>query len=196
MKRIFTAIDISEEVRAKASDYIKNLREEYSQIRVGWERPEKLHLTMKFLGDVDDEQLANLTAAVEATAKQFSDFKLQIAGTGVFPSKRNARILWLGVRDEKGSLQKLNEILENECEKKGFAREKRNFKEHLTIARLREPRSSIKLADFHTQNEFLSNEFNVPELIIFQSRLSSSGSQYTPVFRSRFHKPDLPLTSI
>lgn len=195
MKRIFTAIDISEEARAKAADYIKILREEFSQVRVGWERPEKLHLTMKFLGDVDDEQLANLTAAVQATAKQFTDFKLQITETGVFPSKRNARILWLGVRDEEGNLKKLNEILENECEKKGFTREKRNFKAHLTIARLREPHKSIKLADFHARNEFLSNEFTVPEIIIFQSQLSASGSQYTPVFRAQFHKPDLLLTS-
>ena len=151
---------------------------------------------MKFLGDVEEEQLTKLTAAVEETAKQFSDFNLQITETGVFPAKRNARVLWLGVRDEKGSMQKLNEILETECEKKGFAREKRNFKAHLTIARLREPHKSIKLAKFHAESEFLSNKFTVPDLIIFHSNLTALGSQYTPMFRAQFHKPDLPLTSI
>lgn len=196
MRRIFTSIDISEEARIKAAEYIKNLRKEFSHVRVGWERAEKLHLTLKFFGDVDDEQLTNLTSAVEESAKRFSDFKLQITETGVFPSKENARVLWLGVRDEKESLQNLNEILENECEKRGFAKEKRNFKAHLTIARLREPHKSIKLANFHAQCEFLSNEFTVSELIIVQSQLSASGSRYTPLFRAQFHKPDLPLTSI
>jgi 2'-5' RNA ligase len=181
MKRIFTAIDISEETRAKAADYIKSLREEFSEVRVGWERPEKLHLTLKFLGDVDDEQLANLTAAVEVTAKRFADFKLQITQTGVFPSKRNARILWLGVRDEEGSLQMLNEILESECEKKGFAREKRNFKAHLTIARLREPHKSKELVERHLENEFASTEFEVSKIAIYESHLQKSGSIYKAI---------------
>ena len=153
-------------------------------------------MTLKFFGEVNEEQLIKLTSAIEETAKQFLDFKLQITETGVFPSNRNARVLWLGVRDEKGSLQKLNGILESECEKNGFAREKRKFKAHLTIARLREPRKSIKLAKFHAESEFLSKEFTVRELIIFQSQLTALGSQYTPIFRAQFHKPDLPLTSI
>jgi 2'-5' RNA ligase len=181
MKRIFTAIDISDKTRMKTADYIKNLREEFSQVRVGWERAEKLHLTLKFFGDVDEEQLAKLTAAVEETANQLSGFKLQITKTGVFPSKRNARILWLGVHDEKGSLQKLNEILENECDKKGFVREKRNFKAHLTIACLREPHKSKKLVEGHLGNEFNSPEFQVFKIAIYESRLQKTGSIYNKI---------------
>ncbi len=178
MKRIFAAIDISEEARAKIEDYIKDLREDFSEIRVGWERTEKLHLTLKFFGDVDEEQLIKLTAAVEETTKQLSEFKLQIIETGVFPSRRNAKILWLGVQDQKGSLQKLNEILESECEKKGFVREKRNFKAHLTIARLREPHKSKELVDRHLQNEFYSDEFPVSKIAIYESNLQKTGSIY------------------
>jgi 2'-5' RNA ligase len=181
MKRIFTAIDISDEARAKTADYIKNLREEFAQIRVGWERTEKLHLTLKFFGDVDEEQLTKLTVAVEETAKQLSDFRLQITETGVFPSKRNARVLWLGVRDEKGILQKLNEILENECEKKGFVREKRNFKAHLTIARLREPHSSKELVERHLINKFYSDQFQVSKIAIYESHLQKTGSIYEKI---------------
>ncbi len=88
MKRIFAAIDISDDARAKAAEYIENLRGEFPKIRVGWEKAEKLHLTLKFFGDVNEKQLAKLSVAVEETAKQLSNFKLQIAGTGVFPSKR------------------------------------------------------------------------------------------------------------
>ncbi len=100
-KRIFTAVDISDEARAKATDYIESLRGEFPQVRVGWEKAEKLHLTLKFFGEVDEKQLAKLTVAVEQTANQISDFNLKITETGVFPSKRNARILWLGVRGKR-----------------------------------------------------------------------------------------------
>jgi len=138
-KRIFVAIDISDGARNTVANYIEDLRGEFSNARVGWERVEKLHLTIKFLGDIDSIQLQHLTEAVEKTARQFSKFNLQISQTGVFPPKRNARILWLGIDDEARNLQKINDILETECEKKGFVKESRKFKAHLTIGRLREP---------------------------------------------------------
>jgi len=125
--------------------------------------------------------LAEITDAVEETARQTSGFKLQITETGVFPSKRNARILWLGVRGESEYLQKLNEILETECEKKGFAREKRNFKAHLTIARLREPHKSKELVEQHSGNEFNSAAFQVSKIAIYESHLQKTGSIYEAI---------------
>lgn len=181
MKRIFVAIDISDEAKQKVSPYVETLRAEFPRLRVGWEKPEKLHLTLKFLGDIDDEKLKKLIVAVEKTTGQLSVFKLQIKETGVFPSPRNARILWLGLHDENKSLQKLNEILESECEKIGFAREKRNFKAHLTIARLREPRNSNELAQKHLQNEFEAVEFEASEIVIYDSKLLPQGSIYSVV---------------
>jgi 2'-5' RNA ligase len=178
MKRIFTAVDISAKVRCKVSDYIDELRREFSDLRVGWERPEKLHLTLKFLGDVDDGQLQDLNDAARETAKRISAFDLRVSKTGVFASAKNARILWLGVEDETGSLPKLNELLESACEEKGFLREKRSFKPHLTIARIREPRQSKELIERHLQNDFQSNEFTISEIVIYQSQLQKSGSVY------------------
>jgi 2'-5' RNA ligase len=185
-KRIFVAIDISDKARASVADYIENLRRHFAQIRVGWERAEKLHLTMKFLGDIDETRLENLIEAVENTARQVSDFKLQISSTGVFPSLKKARILWLGLEDEKGSLRNLNEILEVECEKLNFAKEKRDFKPHLTIARLREPHKSLELVRAHVENDFKTSSFDVNEVIVFQSELQTSGSLYTPLYRRSF----------
>src|SRR5687768_9168717 len=101
-KRIFTAIDISERARQKVSGYIETLRKGFPNVRVGWEKAEKLHLTLKFLGDCDERQLRNLESAAANSVKTFfesenvANFKIQISDTGVFPSKRNARILWLG----------------------------------------------------------------------------------------------------
>jgi 2'-5' RNA ligase len=181
MKRIFVAIDISEEARRKASEYIESLRRRFPDLRVGWDKHEKLHLTLKFLGEMSDEQLAALTKAVEKAAREISSFKLRIAGNGVFPSRRKARVLWLGVEDEKGSLRKLNETLENECERQGLTREKRDFKAHLTIARLREPEKSSSLIEAHLQEKFAAIDFEVSEVVIYQSELSPQGSRYTIV---------------
>ena len=188
MKRIFAAIDISDTARQKISTYIENLRGEFLHLRVGWEKAEKLHLTLKFFGEIDEKQLANLIEAAEKTADQIADFKLQIKDTGVFPAKRNARVLWLGIEEESGKLQKLNEILETECERFGFAKEKRNFKPHLTIARLREPNKSKELVGAHLRNEFESAEFRVSEIVIYESLLQKTGSIYSVVSTHKFEE--------
>jgi len=184
-KRIFVAIDISDEARIKVADYIEGLRGEFSNLRVGWERAEKLHLTVKFLGDIDSHELQNLTEAVEKTAQQFSNFKLRISQTGVFPSKRNARILWLGVEVEHESLQKINDILEAECEQKGFVKEGRKFKGHLTIGRLREPNKSKELIDRHLNKTFAAVEFEVSEIVIYESKLPQGVYRVHSVHRVR-----------
>jgi 2'-5' RNA ligase len=186
MKRIFVAIDISDEARGKVSDYIETLRNEFRHLRVGWEKDEKLHLTLKFLGDIDDYQLEKLTNAVQKTNKKISNFKLQISETGVFPNERKGRILWLDLKDETGNLLKLNKQLEEECLKIGFPKEKRNFKPHLTIARLREPLKSKGLITKHLQNEFEPVEFEVSEIVILESKLKPTGSIYSVVLKFKF----------
>lgn len=183
-KRVFVAIDISDFARLKASEYIESLQKESSNVRVNWEKSAKLHLTLKFLGDINDEQLDKLIDAAERTAREISSFKMRIEGTGVFPSPKNARILWLGLKDEQGSLRKLNEILEKECEREGFEREKRNFKAHLTIGRLKE--KSDELVKRHLQTDFEPVEFEASEIVIYQSVLQPTGSIYSVISRHKF----------
>lgn len=196
-KRIFTAIDISQPARQKVSDYIETLRREFSNIRAGWEKAEKLHLTLKFLGDIDEKQLKDLENAVLNSVNVFSkseniaNFKVQISDTGVFPAKRNAKILWLGLHDESENLAKINQVLEAECEKIGFEREKRNFKPHLTIARLREPHKSRNLVEKHLENAFEPVEFTVSEIVIYESKLLPTGSIYRKLRSFEFSEKNL-----
>jgi 2'-5' RNA ligase len=180
-KRIFIAVDISEEARRKVAAYIEQMRREFKELRVGWERAEKLHLTLKFLGDTDENLLERLNKIAENIAGKIENFKLKLAETGVFPSPRNARVLWIDVKGEKGSLAEINRLLENECEKLGFKREKRDFVPHLTIARIREPHKSRELAAKHLQNEFEPVEFEVGEIVIYESRLQPAGSIYKKI---------------
>jgi len=187
-KRIFTAINISDEARGKIKKYIENLRNEFRGVRVGWEKSEKIHLTLKFLGDVSGEQIEKLKIALGQISENTSSFNLQISATGVFPSPRNARILWLGLKDETGNLLKLNEMLESACAQIGFARETRSFKPHLTIARLREPQTSKQLTEKHLSSAFEPVGFMASEIVIYQSILQPTGSVYSVVSKHVFNK--------
>src|SRR5690349_11856658 len=125
MKRVFIAVDIDEEIRKTVSAYIDELRRKFAAARVGWERPEKLHLTLKFLGSLDDGVLAELSDAIRMVARSRERFDISIVGTGVFPSPRNPRVLWVGVSDSAGKFEVLAKAVEETCSEFGFEPENR-----------------------------------------------------------------------
>ena len=114
-----------------------------------------------------------------------TNFKLQIAETGVFPNARNPRVLWIDLKDEAKNLSKINERLETECAKIGFQREKRAFVPHLTIGRVREPNRANNLARKHLENNFEPVEFEISEIVIYESKLLPTGSVYSVVSKHR-----------
>jgi 2'-5' RNA ligase len=185
-KRIFTAVDISEESRHRAARYIADLKGEFSGIKAGWERAEKLHLTLKFLGDAEESQLEGLKEIAAGIAGRISKLHLQIAKTGVFPSVRKPRVLWLGVEGETEKLRQINSMLEDECEKIGFPKENKIYKPHLTIARLRGPHKAKELVETHLAKEFEPVGFEVCELVIYESKLQPAGSIYKKVSGLKF----------
>jgi 2'-5' RNA ligase len=186
MKRIFVAVDISDEARRAAADYIQSLRDVFRDVRVGWERPEKLHLTMKFLGDMNDARLAELKKIVGGISSGFSDFTFQIADTGVFPNARNPRVLCIDFKAAAGNLAKINDSLEAGCEKLGFERERRKFVPHLTIGRVKEPNRARDLAQAHLENKFAPVESKVSAIVIYESRLLPTGSIYSVAAKHEF----------
>lgn len=181
------AIEIPQETKSNIREYISLLRGNFKEFRVGWVPADKLHLTIKFLGETDERQIAVLFEAVQRTGEQISDFKFQISGTGVFPNRKRARILWLGLEDCGENVKKLFEVLENECDRAGFPREKRRFNPHLTIARLRQPGLAKDLIREHLENKFEPAEVKVSGLSIFESRLHPTGSIYQRVYNSKLN---------
>jgi 2'-5' RNA ligase len=179
MQRVFIGVDISVEARTAAAKYTEMLRGEFPNLKVGWERPEKLHLTLKFLGNLDDAQLGDLTTAVAAAAASVKAMRLELAGTGVFPNPRNPRILWLGIRDPRSAISKLADVVELECERLGFPRDSRPFRPHLTVGRVKEPNSGKQLSKVHIERGFGPILFAVKELAIYKSELRPTGSVYS-----------------
>ena len=178
-KRVFIAVDISDEARRKITAYIENIKQISGQTKIKWERSDKLHLTLKFLGDVDAKLLRDLDIAVREVASRHAPFNLSVEGTGVFPGVRDPRILWIGIKGDQ--LTAIAGELETACEPLGFKRENRAFHPHLTIARIRDSRHSEKVVEAHLQNDFGPINFEVTQIAIYESQLLRTGSVYSMV---------------
>jgi 2'-5' RNA ligase len=178
MKRLFIAVDISEQARNLAAKYIAELRARFSDLRVGWERPEKLHLTLKFLGDTGAEQIDEICDRLTEVAATTDPFRLRLIGNGAFPSRDEARVLWLGIDDAEEKLGRLVAAINKKLAGIGVEPDERKFSSHLTIARIREPRDSRALVAAHLATQYEPVEFEVSDLVLYESQLKPTGSVY------------------
>ncbi|MET0624396.1 MAG: RNA 2',3'-cyclic phosphodiesterase [Pyrinomonadaceae bacterium] len=181
--RVFCAVELPEEAREAAAAHAARLRRDFPEARASWARPTSLHITLKFLGEVETARVPAISGAAGAAADGFGTFALSVAEAGTFPPRGAARVLWLGVRDESGGLARLQRRLEEQCEAAGYPREPRAFKPHLTLARLRAPKDAHALSEAHRRSTFGPHDFRVSELVVMRSELGPGGSRYTPLSR-------------
>jgi len=181
--RVFCAVELPAEVRARAAAHIESLRSAMPDARASWDRAEKLHVTIKFLGEIEAARVPALSQAASRAVACVQPFALAIEGAGAFPSKGPPRVLWLGVTDSNGGLARLQGSLEEASTEEGFPREKRPFHPHLTIARLRQPQGARRLAALHRERGFAPAHFQVTELLVIRSELGPGGSRYTEISR-------------
>lgn len=183
MKRVFIAIDVPDKLKAKVDSYIKFLISRSSDLRISWEKAEKLHLTLKFLGNTDEKLLSVLEQKIGEVAESIESFNLKVSGNGIFPNVRNPRVLWLGIEEESGKLFELQNLVEKSCLELGFEADKREFKPHLTIARIRDSQKALELAKLHLRSSFEEESFVVSEVTIYESLLLPNGSVYKVLSR-------------
>jgi 2'-5' RNA ligase len=183
--RVFCAVELPDELRTRVGERMRRLRSEFSDVRAAWEKPEKLHITLKFLGDIEQARVEALSSAASRVVASLEPFELTIDEPGTFPPHGQPRVLWLGIVDASGRLAFMQHALETECAAVGFPRESRAFKPHLTLARMRSPHGARELADAHRETPFEPQRFKVSELIVILSELGPDGSRYTPLSRHR-----------
>ena len=134
--RVFVAIELPEAARQHIAHLIDTLR----TMRIHglrWVRAEGVHLTLKFLGNVSEERLDSIAAAMEQAAEHVAPFSLHIQDAGAFPNMGSPRVLWAGVHGEVEPLLQLQARLEETLAVRGFPAETRPFSPHLTLARVR-----------------------------------------------------------
>ena len=181
--RTFVAIELPDQVRAQLQKHATEVREVVPEASASWSRPEKVHLTLKFFGNVPTEKLPLISDAASRVAKNHPSFQIRIGGTGVFPKPSRAQVLWIGVDDPSGRLSALQGRLEEEFASEGFAKEDRAYRPHLTVARIRKPEGARRLAETHLQMRFKQTQITVNEFVVFRSELNSKGSRYTAISR-------------
>lgn len=146
---------------------------------VHWVHQHGLHLTIKFLGDVNSARIDDISGAMETTVAQFKPFLLSFGSAGVFPAPQKTRVLWIGVKDGAKQVQDIAQILDTALGKCGFTVERRKYVPHLTIGRLRYPLSIIAIERYLEQEKtFSSNSVHADGIVLIQSNLSRSGATY------------------
>lgn len=176
--RLFTGISLNPEVREYVAGVVRVLSSEVSDVR--WVPFENSHVTLKFLGACDPDRLDKLIAAMKNAAVQLP-LTLNIGGVGAFPSLASARVIWVGAEDIEGHVHKVYNVLEKGAEKCGIPREKRRYTPHITIGRARKKPVNLprELAERFEEELLLE----VEEILLFESRLSSTGAEYKIIQR-------------
>ena len=154
-------------------------------LRVRWTRPASLHLTLKFLGDIPADRVPIVAEALRATAAEHDVFKLTAEGVGVFPGLRRPRVLWAGLGGGGDALAQLQRRIEDRLHAAGFPREAREFHGHLTLGRFGEdaPRGAVADAMRPCATQRFG-DFELRELVLFQSDLQPQGAVYTALARA------------
>lgn len=186
--RMFCAFELPEALRRSIAEHSQKVREAVPDAAASWSRPENIHLTVKFFGNVDQAKVPVISAAAARVVKEFSPIQIEAGKTGVFPRPSRPQVLWIGINDSSGALLKLQQRLEGEFAAAGFAKEDRAFRPHLTIARIRRPPNASELAQIHLGLQFSGVAVRLDEMILFRSELSSKGSRYTAISRHRLER--------
>ncbi len=178
--RLFIAIEIPEEIKKDIAEIQSNLK--YSGVEAGWTRPEGIHLTLKFLGEVAQPKVPEIMTALASLIKNMPAFRLSVAGAGVFPNLKNARVAWIGISGETERLLKLQSSIESAMEEVGFKRENRPFIPHLTLGRIKNVRSRDELlSEFNRIKDIKLPDFSVQAVSLMKSDLRPSGAVYTEI---------------
>ncbi|HEX2500723.1 MAG TPA: RNA 2',3'-cyclic phosphodiesterase [Methylomirabilota bacterium] len=174
--RAFVAVLLPEDVRGRLADAVGGLRGRARE--VAWVRPDNLHLTLRFLGEVDPMTLERVRDAMVAAAPAAAPFTATVGGLGGFPPGRPPRVVWAGVTDGGEGLRTLHAALESALMARGIPGEGRAFHPHVTLGRARSPRGASGLADALGEGPRFG-EVRVAALHLMRSELGPRGSRYS-----------------
>jgi 2'-5' RNA ligase len=175
--RTFIAIPIPEDCLNMLERLQQNLRACRADVR--YTPIKSIHLTLKFLGEVNPELLPELAKSVEKAAPRQAGFELRLRGIGCFPNQKNPRVIWCGIEGETERLSELFNSVETACASLGFAPEHRDFHPHLTLGRVKGKRNLQPLLDCIKIGSDLERKFRVDCINIYKSTLRPRGAEYT-----------------
>jgi len=191
MLRAFIAIKLSDELKGHIGEMQAELKgRAFGLDGLGWVKPEGLHLTLRFLGDIAEEQVVALGTLLRDIAAGVKPFVLEARGIGAFPDPRAPRVIWLGLRGEPDAMDALRRMhagIEDGVAGLGFSLEPRAFTAHLTLARVRDRRSGAALAKVLEANRDRAvGSFTAASVGLIKSELRPAGAVYTTLVEVPF----------
>jgi RNA 2',3'-cyclic 3'-phosphodiesterase len=187
--RAFLAAELPDRILEHLERIQNSLKESIDGVR--WVNPAGIHLTLKFFGSIETKAIGVVSEVVRKRAALEHNMVLAPADTGVFPNTNRPRVLWVGLRGDIDALSRLQAAIEEDLETRGFPRESRPFRPHLTLGRVRQPRGQIPgLADALSRAAAEPDGelplLTVDGLTLFRSDLTQHGAVYTRLERYPF----------
>lgn len=182
--RTFVAVEISPSIRARAAELIAALDGTAADVK--WGETHNLHLTLKFLGEVHQREVAEVCRAVQQATGKLAPFELEVRGAGAFPNSARPRTVWLGASKGAEEMVQLHDRIEDKLAELGYREEHRRFQPHLTIGRVRGGIGIMELGELVKQNaDFPAGIMNVEKVTVFSSKLTPSGPIYESIGTAR-----------
>lgn len=175
--RLFAAIELPDSTRAALVSAAADLRSALDDLDARWVEPEKLHLTVRFIGHVDDDRAAGLIDRVRM-AVAVRPFEMRFGGCGVFPRSGPPRVIWVGVTEGAPALVRIHQELNARLEPLGYEAEQRPFSAHLTLARVRTVKRGASVRSLVGAFPMPDLRCRVSHVTLFRSHLSPRGSRY------------------
>ena len=187
--RLFVALDLPDHSKDQLANVVAELRTCDADVR--WVHPTSMHLTLKFLGNVEPQEVGAIDESLGKAASAAAPTLGRLRGLGSFPHLRRPRVIWIGLESADEQLVSLQAAVDESCGQLGFAREKRRFHAHVTLGRVRSNRGVKQLAsEVESRADLDLGEVPVEAITLFESRLGSKGSRYTPLGVYRLRGPD------
>lgn len=177
-KRLFVALPLPVPAKAELAALVHVCRRHASFVR--WVRPEQLHVTLKFLGDVEEADERAAIGALEALGERAS-FQFNLAHVGAFPDRRRPRVIWTGIEAGSDDVASLAGEVDRLLARVGFEREARPFSPHVTIGRLKDGGNLESLWNAMTANTFVGMHCTAAEVLLVHSTLTPRGPIYADV---------------
>ena len=181
--RTFIALELSSQLRESLGALIRDLKGPRG-IKGRWVPPENIHLTLRFLGEIREDQVEAIGDLLEAVARDTMPFSMSLEGLGAFPSSFRPRVLWVGVKKGLEVLEKIYNQLEEGLFKLGFPPNDKAFKPHLTLARFKNPDLEVRRRVHAACRDMVDRpwgEMEVKAIVLYESILSPQGAKYRKV---------------
>jgi 2'-5' RNA ligase len=181
--RTFIALELTDEVKSELSRAQGALKEAGADVK--WVKTENIHLTLKFLGNIDDDKLEQIKKALDEIAGAFRPFEASLFKLGAFPTLDRPRVIWAGIDKGCAETEAIAKSVEESLEKLGFPKEDRSYSAHLTIGLVKSGKIKAALKEKLLKFSVEPRAWPVDNITLFQSTLTPKGPIYTPLYLAK-----------